>query len=535
MPKLPVLEPSRAARGLRDEGVVFVVYAPFGTDEVLSRYPNPDPMAPIAPIQKQALVKNLQRVAAEGANVCALVDLFDDDSWLVEIPAFQPNAMSVFSAWKQDMSDRHALAGLLRRAGQRFPCQTLVLAIEGHGGGFVPDLDLARITVEKTTQYPGGTLHWTKDKGGTSFEPDGGSPALPMNSPELPMNSPELPATRMPMSTWALGEALRSAIKSGVPKPAVIHFNNCFNASVELLHTVAPCADFATGYANYDFFTAGEAYPAVFHRLRVAGSTTREQLARWFAAENGRLLRAKGNHPTVGATVKLARMKPLAGAVDTLSIALTTALQADATDGTRQLIRKAAIDAQHYDTQPGFELAVPDQFVDLGSFAVALQLRFPAGPVQTAAAALQTAAAGFWQYGDVDWPWMGHNPAIVYDFHLQHLGLNIFFPDPALDGVWDWRSPYYLSGKVDPNKAPAHRHVIPFLADVGAQRPRWVEFIVEYHKTTPFKAFFPTRPPLFPIFNIKFNPKDDLNPNPPGNPTGGPDNPTQGPAGGPKS
>lgn len=568
MPKLPILvSPSARSKSAPKgaDGVLLAVYAPFGTDETLSRYPNEDPNATIAPIQRQEIVRKLQATAAEGVNICALIDIFDDDSYLVEIPAFKPRDISIVSAWKQDMSDRHALTGFLRRAHQRFPCQALVLAIEGHGGGFVPDIDLARITAASISEFRdnGGTqrVRWVKTGALTTIELAGEgedalrpqamnspeldgmvtlsaagaaasaaeSPPLPMNSPELPMNSPELPLSRLPLSTWAYGEALRAAIKAGVPKPVIIHFNNCFNASFELLHTVAPYADYATGYANYDFFLAGQAYPQVFKNLRLAGSATAEQLAKWFALETGKILHDKKNHPIIAGTLKLSRTKAIATAIDTLALALTHALKSSGGAAARARIEAAAIAAQHYDTEPGFELKVPDQFVDLASFAIAIQAQFGPGPVDSAAAALQATLANIWQFGDLDWPWMGHNPAIVYDFSDKRLGLNIFFPDPALDGKWDWRSPYYLSGRVDPKKPPAHRHVIPFLADVRGQRPRWVEFIVEYHKQTSFIGFFPARAPFFPIFNVKFDPRGDTPPPTPA-PTPAPTpRPTPGP------
>ena len=514
---------TKSRRPHGEAGLVFAVYAPFGTDPVLSQYPNPGQV----PIRQQPLVRALQAVAAEGANVSALIDLYEDDSWLVEIPAFEPKAMVITSAWKQDMSAPQALAGFLRRTAQRFPCGSLVLALEGHGGGFVPDIDPLRITAKSISSWgPAGAnkLRWVKSEAQTRFEPEAGSPALPMTAPELPMTAPELPASRLPMSTWALGEALRSAVKAGVPKPAVIHFNNCFNASVELLHTVAPWAGVATAYANYDFFTAGAAYPAVFKRLRAAGNASAEQLAQWFAQENGALLNAKKNHPTVGATVVLSRMAGLSTALDKLADTMTAALRSPQRADALARIQQAAIAAQHYDTEPGYELQAPDQFVDLGSFAVQLQAAFAAlTPVAKAAADVQTACAGVWQYGAWDRPWMDETR--IWDFRARHLGLNILLPDPARQGVWDWRSPYYLSGKVDPVKPPAHRHVIGFLADQGSQRPRWVEFIVEYHRDVPFVGFLPARPPLFPVLDLNFKPQlphpgDNAtgNPGPTGNP-----------------
>jgi len=506
MPKLPLLEPGRRRRNApRCDSVVLAVYAPFGSDPTLSVYPN----AAQAPIAKQTLVKALQKVAAQGVNVSALVDLYDDDSYLVEIAAGKPGEMSIVSAWKQDMSTPQALAGFLRRVHARFPRSELVLSLEGHGGGFLPDIDYTRLTPASMTQWSAGghsgTVQWTKSSSDTRFQSDGGSPVLPVNSPELPVNSPELPATRLPMSTWGLGAGLAGAIKAGVPRPAVINFANCFNGSVEHLSQVARYADVATGYANYDFFTAGVTYPKVFQRLRQAGSASALQLAQWFAAENEALLHAKQNHPTVGATIVLARMKAVGKAIDTLSLALLAALQADHA-GAQALVRQAAVAAQHYDTEPGYELAVPDQFIDVGSFAVQLQAVFPAGSaVVAAAAALQGAVAGVWQYGEWDRPWI--DETVVWDFRSRTLGLNILFPDPDLRGLWDWRSPYYLAGTVDPNQPPAQKHVIDFLADRGGASPPWVQFIVEYHKTTPFVGLLPARPPFFPTFNPRFEPK----------------------------
>ena len=514
MPKQPMLDQPRAARQQPADGVVFAVYAPFGSDEILSVYPQ----AKQASVRNQALVRALQRVAAKGVNVSALIDLFQDNTYLVEIAAGQPKAMSVISVWKQDMSTPQALAGFLCRVHARFPCSALVLSIEGHGGGFVPEIDFARLTPASVTTWSAGgksgSVRWIKSGAGSRFEPDGGSPVLPMASPELPMASPELPAGRMVMSTWALGAALRSAIKSGVPRPAIINFANCFNASVEHLHTVAPYADYATGYANYDFFTAGQTYPLVFENLRRAGSASAEQLAQWFATENGKLLNAKQNHPTVGATVKLSRMSPVTRAIDKLARALTAALQpANPANRTAALgfILDAAKAAQHYDTQQGFELAVPDQFMDVASFAVQLLASFPSGPVpdyaavRAAATGLKTATAGLWQYGSWDRPWLDENQ--IWDFRSTHLGLNIFFPDPDLQGLWDWRSPYYLAGKVDPTQPPAQRHVIDFLASRGGASPPWVAFIKEYHRGIDFVGLRSAQPPLFPIFNAPFKPK----------------------------
>jgi hypothetical protein len=491
------------------EGVVFAVYAPFGTDAVLSEYPNTTQAA----VKNQALVRALQTVARHGVHVSALVDLYDDDSYLVEIPAGQPSGMQITSAWKQDMSSPRALAGFLRRTHHRFPCSSLVLALEGHGAGFIPDIDPARITPSSASRWERGgnvgQVRWTFSEKRTSFEPEPGSPALPMSSPELPMSSPELPSVRLPVSTWGLGEALRLAQRAGVPAPGVVHFNNCFNMSVELMHTIAPYARFATGYCNYNFFTAGASYPKVFQRLRKQGSASAEELARWFAAENAAALRAKGNHPTVGATVRLSQMKRIAAALDETALALVSALQpANPADrpAVRARIEKAIAESLQYDSEGDYALDVPDQSTDLGSLAVRLQQQFPAGPVFDGAKKLQAALKGVWQYGDFERPWVDENQ--IWDFRDARIGMGALLPDPALEGRWDWRSPYYLAGRVDPTKPPAHKQVIPFLAErPGGKRPPWVEFIVEYHRDVPFVGLLRAQAPQFPRFNREFKPE----------------------------
>ena len=531
MPSAPIQAQQRPGRRTHD-GVVFAVYAPFGTDPVLSTWPGTTQ----ADITRQPLVRALQAVAAQGANVSALIDLVDDDSWLVEIPAGQPAKMVISSAWKQDMGSPRALAGFLRRVHQRFPCQALVLALEGHGAGFMPEIDPLRITPQSSSQWSdgpqSGQVRWVFDEGQAGFEPAPGSPALPMASPMLPMASPMLPAPRLPLSTWGLAAALRLARRAGVPRPAVIHFNNCFNMSLELLHTVAPWADVATGYGNYNFFTAGAAYPKVFERLRLAGSASAEQLGQWFAAENAAGLRAKGNHPTVGATLRLARMKPLTAALDRLAQALTAELRAGGA-AARATVRSAILAAQQYDSDADQRLQTPDQLTDVGSLAAVLQAAYPASqPIDAAASALLAQLAGVWQYGDHERPWTDETQ--VWDFRRTHLGLNLMLPDPALDGLWDWRSPYYLAGTAGPAQPTAHKAQIPFLSDRSGRRPPWVEFIVEYHRDVPLKGFLPATAPIYPTFNARFKPEFPPPGDEPGPKGGQPTDPPQppGPKGG---
>lgn len=516
MHRLPRLHPLNPKQPDVTDSVVLAVYAPFGTDAVLSRYP--DSRVGV-PIQRQVLVKALQRVAREGAHVSALIDLFDDDSYLVEIPALQPKAMRITSVWKQDMASPRALAGFLRRTQAVNPCSTLVLALEGHGAGYLPEIDAANLTPAKTTSN--GDYEWTFGRDGVRLNPSPGSPALPVFSSVLPVFSSVLPAVDLPLSTSGLAAALRLAQRQGVSRPAVIHFNNCFNMSVEHLHTVAPFADFATGYSNYNFFSSGTTYPEVFRQLRRAGIATREALAQWFADENRRPLAAKGNHPTTGSVVRLARMREIARCIDVLAGALVTALRpAKPADRPAVLakIETAVIKAQKYDTVPGFVLAVPDQLSDVGSLAAELLKHdFGSVPVHAAATALGNALAGVKRYGDVDRPWM--DLAQNWNFGDAALAMNIFLPDPQRKGVWDWRSPFYMASKQPAGSPNREASPIDFLA--GTQ---WIDFIDEYHKNLTAFSLLPALAPQFPVFNRKFDPKG-----PPGDPgngkPGGPHNP----------
>ena len=138
-----------------------------------------------------------------------------------------------------------------------------------HGAGYLPELDLTALTPAAVTGD--GKYRWTMEGSGWQPEPapvDGGAPALPIKSPVLPIKSPVLPSKIGLLSTFALGQALKEAQCSGADKVAVIHFNNCFNFSLELLHTSAPYAEYVAGYPSYNFFTAGASYPAVSERLK---------------------------------------------------------------------------------------------------------------------------------------------------------------------------------------------------------------------------------------------------------------------------
>lgn len=485
------------------DSVLLAVYAPFGTDKTLSSYPG----AQQQPLTDHPLVRHLLQVAGLGIHVSALIDRVGENTYLVEIPAGEPGNMRITSSWKEDMSSPLALAGFLQRAHECHPKAAIVLSLEGHGAGYLPEIDRTQLTVGNVTA--GGKITWTIDGEDSPILPTG-SPILPTGSPILPTGSPILPANHMPLSSWGTGDALRRAQECGVPKVAVLHFNNCFNMSAELLHTVAPYAEYATGYMNYNFFTAGQTYPDVFRRLTRPGSHTSQQLAEWFALGNQRFLEAKGNHPTAGASVQLARMKGIADGIDALARELLQALRAhplvsQARRDIADAIQSAIKHSQQYDTSSGggFGLDTPDELTDIGSLALTLQApSVLPNAVRIAARALSLLLVGIKRYGSNDAPWL--DTSVQWDFkpgEKHDLAMNILLPDPLRKGIWDWRSPYYMDINPDPNLPLVQPHVIDFLKETN-----WVEFIDEYHKGVPFVGLLAARIPDFPIFDAKFVP-----------------------------
>jgi hypothetical protein len=490
------------------DGITLAVYAPFGTDRVLSTYPDGTSLG----VLHHPLVQALRRVAEHGTHVVALVDLVDDDTYLVEIPAHRAGQLQVTSRWKQDMESPQTLTGLLRHAHQRHPGSAMVLAMEGHGAGFLPDLDTTQLTIANVTGK--GAIEWHVGSPVTVPTFADGKPVLAQGAPILPRPSPTSPTNHAALSTFGLGAALKAAEEAGVPKLAAIHFNNCFNMSVEVLHTVAPYAEFATGYENYEFFTAGEAYPAVFKKVAAAGSPTTQQLALWFATGNHELLKAKGHHPTVGGVVQLSRLHSITECIDDLSDALLAALRS--TEGTQRAqyvaqIRKAIQDAQQLDSDGNFVLDTPDELTDLRSLAHELATQaFDFGPfkVQQTAAALVEVLDKIKVYGDDTSPWMA--PNATFDFSSPFLAMNIFLPDPLRIGKWDWRSPYYLDVNPDPSKPQVQRNIIDFVKVTD-----WVDFLIEYHKDVPFVGLLPAQLPEFLHFNQGFKPPRRRKPTPP--------------------
>jgi hypothetical protein len=263
---------------------------------------------------------------------------------------------------------------------------------------------------------------------------------------------------------------------------------------------VSPYAEYATGYCNYNFFTAGEAYPAVFARLAKAGSATSEELARWFAEENHRVLLENGHEPTVGCSVALSRMRDIVERVDDLSDALLAALRTASPSErpvTLAKIQKAIELAQQYDSRPDFVLEAPDELTDLDSLASELlQQDFGPFKVHAAADALRVALSGIKVYGDKGTPWM--SPGSVWNFHAKNLAMNIFLPDPLRKGLWDWRSQYYLDVNPDPQKPAVQPHIIDFVKVTD-----WVDFLIEYHRDTPFMGLLPAVIPEFPVKSLR--------------------------------
>jgi hypothetical protein len=474
MPLMPITLPNLLldlpAGAKQPRGITLVVYAPLGENNALSNYPSDQPTE----VEAHPLAQAMRHVASKGVNTFALLDRFNGSTWLQAIPAGQPNAESWSNRGALDMRAAHNLAEHIAMAQQRHPGTALVLALEGHGTGFMPDV--APPDGRPATQPP---------------PPTTGAPLLAMGSPMLPGGAP--------MSTRDIGRALEMALPKLPWKIGVIHFNNCFNMSMELLHSVAPYAEFATGYLNYNFFSAGSSYGAVFKRItdQASGRASTADLARWFAQGNrDALKKTPEDQPTAGGAVQLQRMGRIADAIDALAGELVTAMTAKQTARLANVdkIRSAIAAAQQYDSDSDMSLEVPDALTDIGGLAFRLKTfdGDNAAAVTAAAANVLSALGNIRVYGVDGSPYI--DPDKFWQLDEPHLAMNIFLPDPLRQGKWDWRSPEYLrQGPVQPKHPP-----IAFLSN----KPNWVKFIIEYHRDVPFVALLPVMIPTFPVARI---------------------------------
>jgi hypothetical protein len=201
-------------------------------------------------------------------------------------------------------------------------------------------------------------------------------------------------------------------------------------------------------------------------------------------------------------------MNAVRNAITELAKELTAALKAPGGNGVRTQIKAAVTAAQQFDTGAGYQLEVPDQMTDLVDLAFQLKAQFASGTIHDRASDVMTAVGQVWQYGDFDRPYLDETQ--IWDFRNQRLGVSIFFPDPAIEGQWDWRSPYYMKNGLEPDKLPRQPRVIDFLAD-SSGRSAWVRFLIEYHKVDvdppPRVVLLRAQPPLFPTFDPDYVPK----------------------------
>lgn len=477
--------------------ITLVVFAPFDGDDTLSRYPDDQTET----VKQHPLVLALAEVADAGVNVCALIDRADDESWRIDIPAGGDSCFT--SMWKQRMSSPRSLAGLLAHAMQQHQGSAVVLSMEGHGAGYLPEIDTAKLAQTQLPKVNGERVYWVQrpdDEGGAAiWDRKGDSPPLPMN--ELLLPDGRTPGADYPMSTWGMGWALGEARRrrgggEKADKIAVVHFNNCFNFSTELLHTIAPHAEYATGYSNYNFFTAGRSYPAVFRNAQTQRSLSAEALARALCEGNrDELKKLTRPHPTVGGMVQLHRMAAIADAVDKLAKALIAALPAQ-----RPEIAKAILAAQQFDADSSFVLETPDSLTDLASLAFALHHAPLGNAVKAAAQTLGATLSKIKVYGDNAKPWI--EPTVQWDFSSDQLAMNIYLPDPDLSGTLDWRAPYYFN--TQPGALPAQPEVVDFLRNTA-----WVDFILAYLKGVRFAGL---RSPVIPTFPLADQTDDNCKP-----------------------
>jgi hypothetical protein len=473
--------------------ITLAVFAPL--DKEMSHYPTQRSQLP--DINASDVVRRLFEVSKKNVHVTALIDRTENCSWQIDIPPNGPMQITLLNKI-DDMSDPRHLSDLVHRAMTANPSAQVALCLEGHGAGYVPDVDTRRLTEQAMASLnQSGVVRWQILN--ESLTPDG-RPILPMVHP-VSSAAPAMVANLGVLSTWGIGDALgRARARPDVEKRkiAVIHFNNCFNMAVEVLHTVAPHAHYAVGYMNYNFFSACESYPAVFEKLRAMSNPRVSDLATLFAEHNRLALKRpsasdNNENPTTGAVIALRRMPGIAEAINAFAKQLIDALPEPK---NVQLIQGGIEASQQYDTggdgspspEKEWALEVPDQLTDIRHFAKLMSERAKSIPNLAAAAhTLYTALDGIKQYGEEGRPWVGRGA--YWSFKDTPLAMNIFCPDPSRTGLWDWRAPYYLLGN-----EPTLLNVIPFLASNA-----WVQFIIEYHRNKRFKKYLPIEIARYPM------------------------------------
>lgn len=492
-----------------------VVFAPFGTDPKLARYSGTD--RPATGLESHALFRALTLVARNGVNVCAYIDLEPGDgrTWHVWAPAFS-RTLNVRMAAKIVMESPYALSHLLDLARESYPGTRLVLALEGHGTGFMPHLNRDALTTDIATDGgKAGRLRW-RITGQTArlVREDSSSsspPLLGMGCPVLPFGSPFAPRNHFPLSTAGLQLALNDNLRLSNQKLAAVHLNNCFNMSIEVLDSIQPYAEFATGYPNYNFFTGGLAYPAVFGRT--GATPTSGEIARRFAERNGAALPA--GHPTAGCTIDLARMPDVTRQFEGLARSLTAALRSSRPDAparkvTAEKIRRALaeVTVRHYDSVGDFRLDAQDELVDVRSFARACIRAEVDGAVKTAAGKLDAALGTLQVYGESGRPTVASDA--TWNFEGKELTMNVLCPDPQLLGLWDWRSAFYLHDPSDSRQRKVQPQQIQFMKKTG-----WRDFIIAYHEHLAFERRDLTiRAPFIPDYPVCEKPANPNGPNP---------------------
>ena len=470
-----------------DAPITLALFAPLRNDDTLSRYSTLQP--PSLDILQHELVRSLRAVSMHGVHVVALLDrLLEPHSWLLEIPAGRPYDVTITALGQAVRMDApQALADLMRRAFAVDAQAPVVLCMEGHGAGYLPELNPIGVTqgdlADLDPLSPGGVVRWQPPNLAIG---DDERPILPMTYP--PSGGPPAWGDNLGLpSTWAVGKALEIAVNGREAcgrKVSVIHFDNCFNMSLELLSEVAPHVHYATGYMNYNFFTGGASYGDVFARLRAMPGAGAAELAALFAKGNQAELNEIAGHPTTGGAVALERMPVIVEAVYCLAAALTQ--DAQTPDG-RDRIQHAIKEAQQYDTGSSFDLDVPDQLTDVRSLAEAIcKLKTLSARTLAAAQDLFQALDAIKVYGDKGEPLFlqGQVPPVKWDFECAPLAMNVLCPDPTRIGLWDPRSPYYLLPPL-----AALPNVIGFLRPQGEKPNPWQEFIVEYHRGAAFTGY----------------------------------------------
>ncbi len=289
--------------------------------------------------------------------------------------------------YEVDTGDAGVLADFLSWATIWYPSPRKILAMLGHGAPSTP------VNLNDGQMQPHASL-----------------PPLPRGMDFTPADL----SSGTHMSTPELGAALWRATRDGQQPFDLIFFDQCFMGNLDVLYEVHLTADVFVASPNYAYTAL--AYDKYLPHMTI--SATNETIAEAIVTEYQNVL--DEDNPNAMFWVRGQDVPAIAASLSHLGQVLLDATNITTT--TISLVDAAAFRSRYMDTtvcEDDLELCLPDQLVDLSSFATALTEEFvPPAPlaaeVNMAAQELLTALDAIHSQSISGSPWM--KPEVTWHF-----------------------------------------------------------------------------------------------------------------------